>query len=111
MPYNIGGQIVNIPEEPTEKDGRHYVPLAAVVQALGGSVAWDNTTKTAAATIGQWTAHVQEGSDDVMVNTTPVTLDAPPYIENDKMFVPWDFFKVAYGYKADIEGGTLYIHL
>ncbi len=111
MPYNINGQTASIAEEPVERDGRHYVPLAALVEALGGTVSWDNSAKTASATIGQWTAQVQDGSTSVDVSGTAVTLAAPPYVENDTIYVPWDFFHTAYGYKTNMEGETLYIHL
>jgi hypothetical protein len=111
MPYVLNGQNQTIPDEPVEMDGRHYVPLAPVVETLGGSVKWDNNMKTADATIGQWTAHVQAENTDVDVNGTHVQLAAPPHINDGKVWVPWDFFRDAYGYKANIEGSTLYVHL
>lgn len=111
MPYTINGQPANISEEPTQMDGQTYVPLAEVVQALGGSVNWDNQSKTAQATIGQWTANVQMANPAVNVNGTQVNLSAAPVVENDTLYVPWDFFKAAYGYKEEINGDTLSIHL
>ena len=111
MSYMINGQPANISEEPFEQDGRNYVPLDEVVRALGGNVNWDNEAKTAHATIGQWTANVQMANTNVDVSGTPVTLSAPPLVENDRMYVPWDFFKTAYGYKTEMQNGTLDIHL
>jgi len=111
MPYMINGQPTGILEEPIERDGTYYVPLHEVVQALGGNVGWDNNTKTAAATIGQWTAHVQMMNNAVDVNGTQVNLSAPPMVENDTMYVPWDFFRDSYGYKSSMDGGTLNIGL
>jgi hypothetical protein len=111
MPYVLNGQEQQISEEPIERDGRHFVPLAQMVETLGGQVTWDNNTKTAQATIGQWTANVQEGNTNVNVSGTPVNLSAAPYVENGTMYVPWDFFRDAYGYKTNMEGDTLYVHL
>ena len=116
MPYNINGQQVQITEEPIEENGRHYVPLQEVVKALGGTVNWSNETKTAQATIGQWTANIQMANPTVNVvgqngTTTPVTLTDEPYVRDDTMYVPWNLFEAAYGYKADMQGDTLYIHL
>jgi len=110
MPYVINGQPQQI-QEPIERDGRHYVPLEAVVQTLGGTVSWDNNAKTASATIGQWTAKVHEGDTNVDVNGQQVTLNDAPYLDNGTLYVPWDFFHAAYGYKANMEGDTLYVHL
>jgi hypothetical protein len=111
MPYSLNGQNATISQEPVERNGRHYVPLAEVVEQLGGAVQWDNDAKTAHATIGQWTANLRMGDSNVDVNGTPVTLSSPPFVENDTMYVPWDFFRDAYGYKANMQGDTLYVHL
>jgi hypothetical protein len=110
MPYLINGQAQSI-EEPVERGGRHFVPLAQVVETLGGTVTWDNSSKTASATIGQWTARVQEGNTNVDVNGQQVNLNDAPYLENDTLYVPWDFFHSAFGYTATMEGDTLNIHL
>ena len=111
MPYVLNGEARSVPAEPQIWEGRHYVPLAPLVEQLGGMVEWDNNTKTADATIGQWTAHVQEGNPDVDVNGTHVKLAAPPRLENNTMWVPWDFFRDAYGYKASMQNGTFDVHL
>lgn len=111
MPYILNGQNADIGEEPFEQDGKHYVPLDPIVRQLGGTINWNNETKVAQATIGQWTATVQMANSTVDVNGQQVTLSAPPFVENDTMYVPWDFFHAAYGYKAEMNGDTLSIHL
>lgn len=111
MPYNINNQPVEINEEPLNRNGRHYVPLREVAQRLGGQVVWEQAGRAAKATIGQWTASVQDGEQTVDVNGQKVQLSAPPIIDSDRMYVPWDFFRDAYGYKASMEGDTLHIHL
>jgi hypothetical protein len=110
MPYVINGQQQNI-QEPVEHNGRHFVPLAEVVETLGGTVTWDNNSKIASATIGQWTAQVHDGDTNVNVNGQQVTMSDAAYVENDTIYVPWDFFHAAFGYKANMEGDTLYVHL
>ena len=47
MPYTLNGQPGNIAEEPNEQQGVVYVPYKQVVEGLGGTVTWDNTSKTA----------------------------------------------------------------
>jgi len=111
MPYVLNGRSVDVDEEPTVREGRNYVPLEAVVQNLGGTVTWEDATKTARATIGQWTAAVQMANPVVDVSGTRVTLADAPYIENDTMYVPWYFFRDAFGYKVEMEGDTLNVHL
>ena len=99
MSYTLNGQAVSLSEEPHIKDGVVYVPLKDVVESLGGSVNWDNETKTAAATIGQWTATFQMAENTASVNGAAVTYSAPSYVANDTLYVPVDFFEQAYGYK------------
>ncbi len=111
MPYNIQGNTVSLGAEPfLHGNNKHYVPLRDVVESLGGTVSFDNNTKSATATIGQWTAIVQMGNENVDVSGTAVTLSAPPFVDEDnQMMVPFDFFHDAYGYQVAMAGDTLNI--
>ena len=110
MGYWLNGQNASISEEPFEKDGKHFVPLNEVVKGLGGTTSWDNFSKTATTTIGQWTAQVSMDDPTVQVSSTDgrnqqVSLSAAPFVENDTMYVPWDFFKDVYGYQTNMQNG------
>lgn len=105
MPYSLQGQSASISREPRVEMGRTYVPLEEITRQLGGATTWDNETKTAAATIGQWTATVQMADENVTVNGTPVRLNAPPFVEEGVMWVPAQFFHQAFGYQVDINPG------
>jgi len=109
MPYNIQGNTENLGTEPFLHNNKHYVPLRDVVEALGGNVTFDNDSKTSIATIGQWTANVQMANRSVDVSGTAVTLSADPYVEDGQMFVPFDFFRDAYGYEVSFSGETMNI--
>jgi hypothetical protein len=113
MPYIIDGSDVTIGTEPFLHNDKNYVPLRDVVENLNGSVTFDNDTKTAVATIGPWAANVQMGATDITVDgnggTTPVTLTAPAFVDNDEMFVPFDFFRDAFGYNVGFSDGTVTI--
>ncbi|MBC8103973.1 MAG: copper amine oxidase N-terminal domain-containing protein [Cytophagales bacterium] len=113
MPYLIQGNAVTLGAEPTLMNNKHYVPLRDVVEALGGSVDFDNEAKVAHAKVGPWDAVLTMGDQNVTVSgngtNTPVTLTAPPYVEGDQFFVPFDFLRDAYGYNVSFEGETLTI--
>ena len=113
MPYNIQGNAVDISTEPFLHNDKHYVPLRDVVEALGGSVDFDNDTKVAHAKIGPWDAEVPMGDTNVTVtgngSTTPVTLTAPAYVEDDAFYVPFDFLRDAFGYQVSFDDDTLSI--
>lgn len=102
MPFNIQGQDVQLGSEPFLHNNKNYVSLRDVVSALGGTITFDNDTKTASATIGQWVANVQMGNRNVDVSGTPVTLTADPYVEDGQMYVPFDFFRDAFGYDVSV---------
>lgn len=102
MPYNIQGETVRLGAEPFLHNDKHYVPLRDVVNALGGTVSFDNNTKMATAAIGQWTARLVMGDRNVDVSGTPVTLSADPYVEDEQMYVPFDFFRDAFGYEVSL---------
>lgn len=111
MPYVIQGKPVTLATEPVLQNDKHYVPLDEILGQLGGSVTFDNNTKVATATIAPWTATVTDGSTSVSMvgngQTVPVTLTAPPYIENDALFVPYDFFQTAFGYQVSFDNDTV----
>lgn len=114
MPYTIQGNLVDLGAEPFLHNDKHYVPLRDVLSALGGNVSFDNNAKSATATIGQWSATIQMGNRDITVagangSTTPVTLTADPYVEDGQMYVPFDFFRDAFGYQVSFAGDTMNI--
>jgi hypothetical protein len=103
MPYTINGRPTSLGAEPRKIDGQLFVPLHALVQQLGGQVNWDNESKTATTTIGQWTAPVNMNSRQLNVNNTPVTLSADPFVEDGVMWVPASFFHDAFGYNVQAD--------
>lgn len=112
MPYNIQGNAVTLGSEPFLHNDKHYVPLRDIVEALGGSLDFDNSAKVAHAKIGPWDATVTMGDTNVTVTGSdgkeiPVTLTAPAYVENDTFYVPYDFLHDAYGYEVSFDGDTL----
>ncbi len=111
MPYQINGQTASVDGEPVLKNGTVYVPLRPVVQALGGTVSWDNESKQASATIGQWTARFMLAADTADVNGTTVQFPAPSYVEDGQLFVPAQFFHNAYGYNVQAGGNNVSISL
>ncbi|GAB4469794.1 MAG: hypothetical protein OHK0029_42480 [Armatimonadaceae bacterium] len=113
MPYTLQGTPLHVDVEPFLKDGKHFIPLREVVEALGGSVGFDNDTKTALATIGPWTAHVGMETTQIKVTGNDkvfnVSLTDEPFIEDGVTYVPFDLLRDAYGYQVAFNDGTVAI--
>jgi hypothetical protein len=106
MPYTIQGKDVALAQEPRIVQDRLYVPLADLIEQLGGQVSWDNTSKVATATIGRWVATIPMANRNVDVSGTPVTLAADPIVDDDRMYVPATFFHDAFGYNVESDPGA-----
>jgi len=111
MPYTINGQPTELSEDPHVQNGAVYVPITPVIQALGGTISWDNDTKVATATIGQWVATFQLTSDTADVSGTTVQFSSPSYVDQGVLYVPADFFHNAYGYVVTANGEDVSISL
>jgi hypothetical protein len=114
MPYVIQGKPVTLATEPFVQNDKHYVSLREILEQVGGSVEFDNSTKVATATIAPWTETITMDDPAVPMASTAnqqitVTLTAPPFVDNDEMYVPYDFFRDAFGYKVDFDNDTVSI--
>ena len=67
---------------------RAFVPIRFVVDALGGEVQWDEELQTARITYRMNEVSITEGFAEYGLNGLFHKLDAPPYIENSRLFVP-----------------------
>ena len=73
---------------PFIKDGRTLLPIRALIEALGGSVQWNASTRTATVMLGSRTVALTIGSTTALVNGTPITLDVAPMIVGGRTFLP-----------------------
>jgi hypothetical protein len=103
MPYTIDGQPVNIDKEPQIKDGTLWVPFRALGEALGGSVSWDQSTRTVTLLLGPYTTTLR--IDDATVDTDgqSTQLQAPPYVNQGDTWVPVRFFNQPLGYQIGVD--------
>ena len=110
MPYYINDVEASISPEPNLKDGINFVPLRQVLDNVGGSVKWSDDGKIANVTLGLVMAAVQMDNGTVLVNAKMIDLPAKPYVEGEMLFVPWQFFRDALGYKANVVGDKFYLY-
>lgn len=76
---------------PIVVSSRSMVPIRAIVEAMGGSVAWDNSTQQITLTANGNTVNMQVGEKVITVNGEKREMDVTPVIQNGRTYVPVPF--------------------
>jgi hypothetical protein len=97
----VNGKAVQIDAPAEIMNGRTFLPLRAISEALGATVDWIVETQGITVTLGDNTIGLQVGNTSAVVNGTVMTLDAAPYIKNNRTMVP--FRVIAEGLGATVE--------
>jgi len=108
MAYMINGEAADIPG-PEDVGGVTFVPLAKVVEMLGGYVTWNNSTKTASIELGAKKAEVQEDNDTVTADGSSATLSSRPSMGQGALWVPIDLFSDVLGCNVTGDGNNIMI--
>jgi hypothetical protein len=97
----VNGKAVQIDAPAEIMNGRTFLPLRAISEALGATVDWIAETQGITVTLGENSIGLQIGNTSAVVNGTVMTLDAAPYIKNNRTMVP--FRVIAEGLGATVE--------
>jgi hypothetical protein len=97
--------------EPTTIDDRTVVPIVAIIDAMGGNVAWDGTAKSVTITLKNTTVKMVLNDTTAYVNGTAVTMDVPATSINDRTMVPLRFVGEQLGCKVQWDQSTQQITL
>jgi len=90
----VDGEAVPIDEEgtaPVIQGGRTLLPIRALIEALGGTVAWDADKRQAAVELNGTKIEMTVGSKTVTVNGTERETDVAPCIVNGRTMLPLRF--------------------
>ncbi len=85
---------------PVLQDGRTLVPVRAIVEAMGGTVTWEESTQTATLTYADNEIRLTLGMYTAYLNDVAHTLDVAPVSINDRTMLPIRF--VAEGFQFDV---------
>ena len=94
---NLNGKRLSFDVPPVIENGRTLVPLRAIFEALGATVGWDESTQTVTATKGSIQIMLQVGGQSAYKNGTPVHIDVPAKVTNNRTMVPLRFVSEALG--------------
>lgn len=108
MAYMINGSSADLPN-PEDVGGVTFVPMAKVVEMLGGYVTWDNGSKTATVELGSKKAEVQADNDTVNVGGESYTLSSRPSMGGGSLWVPLDLFSDVFGCSVNSDGTNVMV--
>ena len=80
-----------------EEQGEVMVPLRAIIEALGGSVAWDEATRTVAISCRGVEARVEVDSQKVLVGGGEKWPQATPQLRYDRTYIPFSYLENVLG--------------
>lgn len=93
----LNGEYMNFDVPPIIENDRTLAPFRKIGEALGANIEWDQDTKTVTALKEDKTVILQIGNNTAYINQTPVKLDTPPIIKDNRTLVPIRFFSEAFG--------------
>ena len=87
-----------------EQDGTTLLPLAPIVEAMGGYVYWDNDSKEAIVEMNDKKYSVTAGDTNLIADGSVLELSAAPTIADNRLYVPADFFETGLGCSINVSG-------
>ncbi len=84
-------------DQPVIENDRVMVPMRDIFTALGYKMEWDNESRMIFAGKDNLSFAMQIGNKEAVVNNKLTYLDTPPFIRNDKTFVPLRFVSTISG--------------
>ena len=88
---SVDGRRATLDSPPIIREGRTLLPIRAVIEALGGSVAWDAVQRKATVTLGTHTVEVWIGSREARADGVNIALDVAAIIVNSRTLLPLRF--------------------
>jgi hypothetical protein len=89
--FNLNGTMVNMDVAPYIKDGRAFLPLRYVANALGvqdSNILYDPASREVTAIRGSTTVQLTIGSTTMLVNGAVITMDVAPEINSGRTCLP-----------------------
>ncbi len=98
--YVMDGQVVNTDAAPFIENGRTYVPVRYLGDALGAYVEWKGETRTVVLTKGSVEVRLVIGSHTITVAGEGRVMDVAPLIREGRTFLPARYVAEAFGYQV-----------
>ena len=111
----LNGNPLEIDAKPFLENDRTLVPMRKIFEAVGATVEWDDSTKTAIASRvkdGEPVfVAIQADSAKAFINSEEKILDVPARIVDDRTFVPLRFVVEALGEKVEWDAESYTVNI
>lgn len=107
--YKVGLTEKTMDVAPYEKDGRTYLPVRFVAEALDlpeNGIVWDENTQTVTLIKGNRVAQLAIGSQVLLLNGTEIMMDAIPELQSGRTMLPVRFIAQAFGAETEWDAAT-----
>lgn len=107
--YTVDGVEQTMDVAPYIKDGRTYLPVRYVANALGvdnNNIMWDSASGTATMIKGDKVVQVKVGSKDMIINGATIAMDAAPEIKDGRTMLPFRWIAWAFGASVEWDSAT-----
>lgn len=91
---------------PVIQNERTYIPIRAVVEAMGGVVEWEEETQTTVLAKDDTVILLAIGNNMAFVNENKHILDTEPKIIGERTMLPIRFIAENFGFKVDWDNNT-----
>ncbi|HEY3365433.1 MAG TPA: stalk domain-containing protein [Symbiobacteriaceae bacterium] len=99
----VDGKSLRLNADPVWVNGVVEIPVAPVVDALGGTLVYRTETFTATITAGGTTVVAKVGTHEATVDGRKVELYAPVVLKDGQLFLPAGFLLSTFGSRLDIQ--------
>ena len=107
--YTVDGVEQTMDVAPYVKDGRTYLPVRYVANALGvndNNIMWDSASGTVTLIKGDKVVQVTVGSKNMVINGATIAMDAAPEITDGRTMLPFRWIAWAFGANVEWDGAT-----
>lgn len=102
----VDGQKVIFDVQPAIINGRTFVPMRKIFEALGADVQWYPEDQCVFGTMCGIGVELYIGNTTMYINTVPKTIDVAPFIDNGRTLVPARFAAESLGATVNYDAST-----
>lgn len=107
----VNGTKLGFDADPEIQNGRTFVPMRQIFEALGAEVAWNQTRKEIVADRGFDEIILKIGSKIAIFNESCETLEAAPYLKDGRTMVPLRFIGEALNCDVQWDGDARTVNI